>query len=81
MTRAPAIKYERGPCPQCGAETDTQAETMCKQTCDQTGEWSCAGEFDRNGHSIRPTAASVANLDAWIDRHMAALDAREKPKV
>lgn len=68
MSRAPALQYERAPCPWCGAKTEDEAGTMCKPKSDQTGEVSCAGDFDAAGFSIAPTAASLAALDAWIDR-------------
>jgi hypothetical protein len=40
---------------------------MCKPSTDDTGEVSCVGEFNAQGFSIQPTAASLAAIDRWID--------------
>lgn len=69
MSKPPPLKYERAPCPTCGATTEDEAGTMCRPGSDQTGEVFCAGEFDGQGFSIKPTAASLAEFDAWIDRN------------
>ncbi len=67
MSEPPKLKYERAPCPTCGAKTEDEAGEMCKPSSDQTGEVSCAGEFDAEGFSIAPTVASLAEFDAWIN--------------
>lgn len=64
----PRPEYEPAPCPQCGALNATQAETMCKQTQDWTGEYTCDGEFNEQGVSVAITAASLKALDDWCDR-------------
>lgn len=64
----PALVYVPTPCPQCGAVTEKDAETMCKQTCDETGEYSCEGEF-QDGISVQPTPES---LKAWDNFFCAA---------
>lgn len=71
MSKMPAPIYQRAPCPQCGATTEDEANSMCKQSQDVTGEWTCAGEFDRSGHSVVPTPESLAAIDTWIDLQMA----------
>lgn len=70
----PEIRYKRGPCITCGARTERQAETKCQPTQDQTGEWSCAGDFDVTGWSRVPTAESIRELDAWCDREGRRMD-------
>lgn len=67
----PPLDYVRGPCQQCGALTEREADRMCTQTQDETGEYSCAGDF-RRGYSYVPTPESVKILDEWIDRRMRA---------
>lgn len=67
--RMPPLQYVEGPCEQCGALTEREAERVCKQSQDATGEWSCAGDF-RNGKSIVPTPDSLKILDEWIDRYV-----------
>lgn len=64
----PALAYALGPCLKCGARTEVEAETRCLQTQDQTGEWSCPGEFDEHGDSIVPSAESIKMIDDWCDR-------------
>ena len=68
----PDLRYERAPCLRCGAVDVEDAGGKCKPRQDDTGEYNCAGEFgdggDNDGYSIRPTATSLAELDAWIDR-------------
>lgn len=64
----PPLKFKRTPCPQCGARTEKQAETMCKQTLGYDDEYHCAGEFDANGWSIQPTAESLKANDEWYAR-------------
>jgi hypothetical protein len=66
----PPLKYKRKPCSQCGARTEKQAETVCKQQQDVTGEYSCAGEFDRFGWSIQPTPESIKTMDDWCVAEM-----------
>lgn len=70
MSKMPAPIYQLGPCPQCGATTESEATGMCTQSQDVTGEWTCAGEFDRHGRSVVPTPESLAAIDKWIDRQM-----------
>lgn len=67
MSKPPSLKYERAPCPACGALTEADAQMMCKPSTDDTGEVSCVGEFNAQGFSIQPTAASLAAIDRWID--------------
>lgn len=64
----PPLKYAPVPCPTCGATNETDAETMCRPSTDETGEWFCPGEF-RDGVSVQPTEESIRAIDAWIDRH------------
>mgnify|MGYP003392964779 CR=1 FL=1 len=70
----PKVEYERAPCPRCGAVDMEDAGDKCRPSQDQTGEYWCSGEFgdggDNDGYSIKPTAAYIAALDAWIDRTM-----------
>lgn len=68
MKPQPALAFEPAPCPTCGAVDESQAETLCRPSQDQTGEYSCAGEFDDAGRAVRPTAASLAALDAWYEQ-------------
>lgn len=72
MSRMPAPIYQVAPCPQCGAATEDEANAMCKQSQDASGEWYCAGEFDPHGRSIVATPESLAAIDEWIDRQMAS---------
>lgn len=66
----PSIVYHRAPCPGCGATTLDEAQKLCRPTTDQTGEVSCPGdEADDAGYILQPTPASLAAMDAWIDRH------------
>jgi hypothetical protein len=64
----PPLKMKRSPCIQCGARTERQAETMCKQTLGHDDEYHCAGEFDGQGWSVRPTPESIQRLDDWCSR-------------
>lgn len=73
----PSLVMKCAPCVHCGARTENQAETMCRSTQDWTGEHSCPGEFDRNGRSVVPTAASLKALDDYYGRLMAAECAKE----
>jgi|JI10StandDraft_1071094.scaffolds.fasta_scaffold151030_9 hypothetical protein len=72
------IEYETAPCPRCGATSEKMAETKCRPTSDQTGEYECPGEFDKDGVSVQPTAASLAAMDAWIDEQVAADEATHR---
>lgn len=65
----PEIVFERAPCPKCGALDEDQAGRLCQPSCDETGEYSCIGEFDEMGCSVQPTEASLKALDDWIDRN------------
>jgi hypothetical protein len=69
-TKMPPVRFEPGPCPGCGATTEVEANTMCKPSTDQTGEVSCAGEFDGSGRSIVPTTESIKAINDWIDQQM-----------
>jgi hypothetical protein len=64
-TTMPALVYEPARCPHCGAITTTDAETMCRPIND---ECQSGGDEDAAGNLTQPTAASVAALDAWIER-------------
>lgn len=72
---APDLKFERLRCVQCGALNEKEAETRCTQTQDISGEYTCQGEFDEEGYSVQPTAASLREHEDWF---MAALE-REYP--
>lgn len=65
----PDLQFAPAPCPQCGAINEDEANDKCTQTQDQTGEYSCAGEFNDAGQSIQATEASLAAMDQWIDVH------------
>ena len=65
----PAAKYKLGPCSQCGARTERQAETRCRATQGIDGDYHCAGEFDANGRSIVVTPESIKAIDAWCDAY------------
>lgn len=71
MSKMPAPIYQWAPCPQCGATTEDEANGLCHQSQDETGEWNCVGEFDRHGRSVVPTQESLIAIDKWIDRQMA----------
>lgn len=66
-TPMPPLKYEAAPCPQCGACGEEEANELCQQVQDQTGEYYCDGEFDANGVSIQPTAESLAAQERWYE--------------
>lgn len=70
MDRQPELKFKRSPCPQCGARTEKQAETMCKQTLGYDDEYHCSGEFDAKGWSMTPTTESLAALEAWYGEQL-----------
>jgi len=76
VSRMPAEKYERGPCPTCGALTEDEAGDKCTPGSDQTGEYSCAGQFDGKGLSVVVTAASLKAIDDWIDANLNAREAQ-----
>ena len=59
----PALKFVPGPCPGCGAESEREANILCRPQGDD-----CAGEFE-NGVSVVPDIASLARFDAWCDAH------------
>lgn len=69
--KPPATEYEHRPCAVCGALTDADAETMCKQSSDQSGEYWCNGGAEEvsypDGRLRFETAASLAALDAYYD--------------
>lgn len=61
------LEFERRPCPDCGAETDVEAETKCRPSRDATDEWVCAAEkTDAEGFFIFPTAESLARYCDWF---------------
>jgi len=79
---APPLIYAPAPCPRCGAATAALAETLCRPSQDETGEYDCpGGEPDNQGRLLQPTPESIAALDHWIDtdptvqREIAAHDA------
>lgn len=63
----PSLIYVRGPCINCGAVDEVEAETKCRPVTDQTGEWYCDADFDAEGFSIIPTEESLKALDAYYD--------------
>ena len=69
---APALLFERAPCPKCGATTAQEAETLCKPIRGVDDEWTCpAGEQeDAEGYLLQPTRESIKALDAWCDREI-----------
>jgi hypothetical protein len=69
----PPLHMKRAPCPQCGARTEKQAETMCKQTLGWDDEYHCAGEFDAKGWSVQPTPESIKAIDEWCNRSAARM--------
>ena len=66
---APDIELAQAPCPDCGAQTEDEAENICKPKTDETGERYCAGEFDLYGRSVVPTPESLKKLDSWFADH------------
>ena len=71
------LGFVPAPCPQCGARNEDEANGLCKQTQDQTGEYNCAGDFNEQGISVQPTPESIAAMDAWIDEQVAAMEAED----
>jgi|DEB0MinimDraft_10_1074344.scaffolds.fasta_scaffold127077_2 hypothetical protein len=70
MNRMPAIEYEIGPCPTCGAANAEQANLDCRPTSDETGEVWCEmtdAPMAPDGSFMVPTAASLARIDDWCD--------------
>src|SRR5262245_20749678 len=65
----PSLRFERAPCCTCGAASETEAETKCRPTSDESGEKHCGTDFDGSGFAITATAASLDVMDAWIDSH------------
>lgn len=74
---APKIEMAPAPCSCCGARDEAEAETMCRPSSDQDGEFFCDGMFE-GGISVRETPESLRALNEWCDRH-AALDAEYGP--
>ena len=71
MGDAPELKYARRACPQCGARTSRQAETVCKATQGMDGDYHCAGndaKEDAHGWLLFHTEASLNALDAWYQQ-------------
>ena len=63
-------QLERVPCHRCGAHTLSEAETLCRPTSDQSGEYSCPGsedDADEEGYLRQPTAAAWDELGRWCD--------------
>lgn len=59
---------KRSACPKCGARTEKQAETMCRPTQDETGDYSCPTDFtatDKQGWFLGPTKAAEAASSAY----------------
>lgn len=60
---------KRSACPKCGARTEKQAETKCRPSQDETGEYSCPGSeatVDAQGWFLGPTkAAEEADAIYW----------------
>ena len=73
---SPSLEFERRACSRCGATNVTEAETKCRPSSDETGEWFCpAGDNeDAEGYFLRLTEASLAELDAWCERQMKAME-------
>lgn len=71
------LRLVRKPCSKCRAANQATAATRCRPTQDETGEYSCpAGEHtDDDGYFLEPSAASLREMDAAIDRTM-----REEPR-
>jgi hypothetical protein len=65
-----AIRWVRKACEKCGASNERTAAGRCRPTQDQTGEYSCpAGDAaDAEGFFLAPSAASIRQIDAAIDR-------------
>lgn len=67
----PFFEYEHRACPVCGAATDNEASTRCKQTQDITGEWNCPGGAEEESYSdgrLRfVTADSLSRMNAHYD--------------
>lgn len=76
---APKVEMAPAPCPDCGARTEVDAETMCRPRSDQDGEMYCNGMFV-GGASMQETSESLQALNEWCDRH-AALDAEYGPPL
>lgn len=60
---------KRSACPKCGAKNEKQAETKCRPSQDETGEYSCPGSdgmVDAQGWFLGPTkAAEAASSVYW----------------
>lgn len=65
----PALQFVREPCHLCGAADETEAETKCRPSTDQTGEYYCGCDFDDDGFAITPTPETLAAQDAWYGTH------------
>lgn len=76
---APARAMARARCKQCGAATEQQAATTCKQAQDVTGEYSCYATdalTDPEGFFLFETPKSEARYNAWFDARFAEEIAR-----
>lgn len=71
--QSPRTVYKQGLSAREICAIEDEANRMCKQSQDATGEWTCAGEFDRHGRSVVATPESLAAIDRWIDRQMAGI--------
>ncbi|MDP3869201.1 hypothetical protein [Phenylobacterium sp.] len=70
--------WARGACPQCGAHTEEEAETLCRPSQTQDGEYVCAQpdeQSDAEGYLLQETPFAVAERDAWVDREVAKMSA------
>lgn len=66
----PNLEYERAPCPQCSAATESSAELTCTATQGMDGDYHCAAtdcKVDSDGCFMFPTAASLQRLDNWYE--------------
>lgn len=70
-----ALDWKPALCPQCGARTEDEAETLCLPTSDETGEYSCPGgeRSDAQGRLLQPTPESLLAMDRRIDAEVRRL--------
>lgn len=62
----PSLVFSPAPCPCCGAINEDEASRKCKPSQDQSGEYECPGEFNKEGRSIVASAESLAGMDSEI---------------
>jgi hypothetical protein len=75
----PEVLWEPAPCAQCGAVDMDDANAKCRPSTDDTGERYCAGEFNDDGISVQPTAASLVILNAWCAANADRSDGEQAP--